>query len=49
MGLVVCPKHGNGFMFVCPHVSDAVVAGEACHGIQHLAFTDADPELAVSS
>ena len=46
MGLVVCPKHGNGFMFVCPHISEAVVAGQPCHEIQYLSYTDAGPELA---
>jgi hypothetical protein len=47
MGLVVCPKHGNGFLFVCPHVAAAVFAGSPCRGIQHLAYTAAnDPELA---
>jgi hypothetical protein len=46
MGLVVCPKHGNGFMFVCPHVSEAVVAGQPRHGMQYLSYTDANPLLA---
>jgi hypothetical protein len=45
MGLVVCPKHGNGFMFVCPHVCEAVLAEQPCHEIRYLAYTDADPEL----
>ena len=45
MGLVACPKHGNGFMFVCPHVGEAVVAGRACQGIEFFGCTDADPEL----
>jgi hypothetical protein len=45
MGLVVCPKHGNGFMFVCPHVGEAIVSGRTCPGIEYLAYTDADPEL----
>jgi hypothetical protein len=46
MGLVVCPKHGNGFLFVCPHVGAAVSAGQPCHGIQYLVYTAADPDLA---
>jgi hypothetical protein len=36
MGLVVCPKHGNGFMFVCPHVAEAVLSDGPCGGIQKL-------------
>lgn len=44
MGLVVCPKHGRGFiMFVCPHVVTAIFSSTACRGIQHLAYKD--PEL----
>jgi len=46
MGVVLCPKHGRGFLFVCPHVSDAIHAGKPCPGIEYLAYTDADPELA---
>lgn len=47
MGLVICPKHGNGFMFVCPHICAAVDGGEPCHGIEHHAvdYSDADPDL----
>jgi hypothetical protein len=45
MGLVVCPKHGNGFMFVCQHVADAVLSGLPRPGIQHLAYTAADPDF----
>jgi hypothetical protein len=45
MGLVVCQKHGNGFMFVCPHVRDAVAARESCHGIEYLTYTNAELEL----
>jgi hypothetical protein len=46
MGLVVCSKHGNGFMFVCPHIVTAVRSASACPDIQHLAYTAADdPEL----
>lgn len=44
MGLVVCPKHGNGFMFVCPHVSTAVHTGSQCRGIRLLVYIDADIE-----
>ena len=42
MGLVVCPIHGNGFLFVCPHISTAVIAHSPCPGIQYLAYTAAD-------
>src|SRR4030095_11173327 len=46
MGLVVCPKHGNGFMFVCPEVADAVRASAPCPGIAQLAhYADDEPEL----
>lgn len=45
MGLINCPRHGTGFMFVCPHVSNAIVAGVSCPGIQRLAFTDANADL----
>lgn len=38
MGLVICPKHGNGFMFVCPHVSGAVLANSPCPGIELRAY-----------
>jgi hypothetical protein len=46
MGLVICPKHGRGFMFVCPHISEAVIAGQPCRGIEYVSYTAADPELA---
>ncbi len=47
MGLVVCPKHGNGFLFVCPHVAAAVRAGAPCPGIEYRSYTAADhPGLA---
>jgi hypothetical protein len=46
MGLVICPEHGNGFLFVCPHVITAIEEGTPCHGIQRLAYTYADPLLA---
>jgi hypothetical protein len=45
MGLVICRKHGRGFMFVCPHVVAAVRSSTACHGIQKIAYTTDDPEL----
>ncbi len=46
MGIIRCPRHGNGFMFVCPHVVTAVLASSACRGIQYLAYATDDPELA---
>jgi len=36
--LVVCEQHGNGFMFVCPHVATAISNGSACRDIRHLDF-----------
>ena len=46
MGLVVCGKHGNGFMFVCPHVRDAILEDGPCDGIQQLCHSINDlPEL----
>ena len=42
MGLVVCPKHGNGFLFVCPHVFTCVYDGTTCRGIQYLTYEDAE-------
>jgi hypothetical protein len=43
MGLVICPKHGNGFLFVCPHVVAAVESGSSCPGLEYRSYTD--PEL----
>lgn len=44
--LVVCPKHGNGGIFVCPHVVAAVATSEPCPGVEYLCYTAADdPEL----
>jgi hypothetical protein len=49
MGLVVCPKHGNGFMFVCPEVTVAVRASAPCPGIVRLAHQAEDgPELVLA-
>lgn len=48
MGIICCPRHGNGFMgflFVCPHVVTAVLASSVCRGIQSLAYAVDDPEL----
>jgi len=42
MGLIICPQHGSGFMYVCPHVSEAVVAREPCRGILRHTYTGAD-------
>src|SRR6478752_3106476 len=48
MGMVVCPKHGNGFMFVCPHVADAVQCDRACGGIRQLShWIDDLPEVVI--
>ena len=44
--LVVCPKHGKGALFVCPHVVAAVAASKPCPGVKYLCDTAADdPEL----
>src|SRR5687767_14674203 len=45
MGLVICPKHGNGFMFVCPHVVDAVYFDKPCRGIEPLTYSSSDSGL----
>ena|SRR5690242_10076228 len=46
MGLVICPKHGNGFMYVCPHVVSAVLSAAPCPGVEYFAyFAKDDPEL----
>lgn len=48
MGLVVCPKHDNGFMFVCPEIAESVRASAPCPGIVRLAHHAEDgPELAL--
>lgn len=47
MGLVVCEKHGTGFVFVCPHVARTVSTNSACDPIRYLEFsTRHDAELA---
>lgn len=46
MGLVVCVEHGNGFMFVCPHVAEAVLSAHPCLGIEFREYED-PPEVIV--
>jgi len=43
MGVVACPKHGKGLLFVCPHISTAVINGQSCHEIRYVVYPDADP------
>src|SRR5438067_8632988 len=46
MAMVVCPKHGNGAVFVCPHVVKAVLTGGPCPGVEYRSYAAADdPEL----
>src|SRR5947209_389410 len=46
VGLVICPKHGNGCTFVCPDVAEAVRDKTSCAGIERLAYSaEDDPEL----
>jgi hypothetical protein len=44
MGLVVCPKHGNGFLFVCPHIVAAVLSDAACPGVEYLGYFAKDDQ-----
>lgn len=41
MGLVLCKKHGSGFVFVCQHISNAVWSDANCNPnpIRHIEFT----------
>jgi hypothetical protein len=34
MGLVLRTKHGQGFMFVCPHVAAAIRERSLCPGME---------------
>src|ERR1019366_5308596 len=46
MGVVVCAKHGRGFMFVCPHVVNAIDTSSPCCGIELRQYPDPEvPEL----
>jgi hypothetical protein len=46
MALVICSKHGNGALFVCPHVVRAMQLGSPCPGIEYRQYSAADdPEL----
>lgn len=45
MGLVVCRKHGNAFLYVCPHVVEAVQSNSPCRGIEYRVYSAANVGL----
>ncbi|QDU19871.1 hypothetical protein [Urbifossiella limnaea] len=42
MGIVICPKHGHGFLYNCPHLVAAVVAHSPLPGVEYLEYAPSD-------
>lgn len=48
VGIVVCPEHGHGFMYNCPHLVVAVVTKSPLPGVEYREYgSDEDPTFRI--